>query len=394
MGQAYAAVAECDRPRHEVYVLTDLARSAWDLDQPAEGLDKVEQGQDRACKTYVLRLDAQGRPATSRSSRPSRRRASPPRGSRWRSGPGSGRSGPATTPGRRVLARRRHEGREAGRAPGQRRGRGHASRPPRLDAAARSTRASSGSAARPTRSTFDDARYFTFKVQPATKVLIVSDLADRRRFRRRRDRPRPRRSRPARPGLPGRAGSRPAEFLGQGRRPRPSGTRASSSQRRRQLDDADWGLLSGLRPRGGRAGRRPGRRLADADELQGHDPPARSCPRRLDARSTPPRRPTTFGKVADFTHPLFSGIPRSSTRCSAQVPVYRYWARQAATRGRGVLLLLRRQGPRPGRAGLQGAEDRPRPALDHPAVAPRPTPTRRDAWNEFPLADSAGRSST
>ena len=43
MGQAYSAVAECDRPRHEVYVLTDLARSSWNPDQPAEGLDQVEK---------------------------------------------------------------------------------------------------------------------------------------------------------------------------------------------------------------------------------------------------------------------------------------------------------------------------------------------------------------
>ena len=43
MGQVYPAVAECDRPRHEVYVLTDLARSSWNPEQPAEGLDQVEK---------------------------------------------------------------------------------------------------------------------------------------------------------------------------------------------------------------------------------------------------------------------------------------------------------------------------------------------------------------
>jgi hypothetical protein len=41
MGEAYAAVAECDRPVHLVYVLTDLARTAWNAGQPADGLDKV-----------------------------------------------------------------------------------------------------------------------------------------------------------------------------------------------------------------------------------------------------------------------------------------------------------------------------------------------------------------
>ena len=41
MGQVYAAVAECDRPVHVVYVLTDLARSAWNPAATVEGLDKL-----------------------------------------------------------------------------------------------------------------------------------------------------------------------------------------------------------------------------------------------------------------------------------------------------------------------------------------------------------------
>ena len=57
VGQAYRAVGPVDLPRHEVYVLTDLARSAWDLTQgrTVEGLDeraKVKGG----ISTYVLRL--------------------------------------------------------------------------------------------------------------------------------------------------------------------------------------------------------------------------------------------------------------------------------------------------------------------------------------------------
>ena len=57
VGQAYRAVGPVDLPRHEVYVLTDLARSAWDLGagRTVEGLDeraKVKGG----ISTYVLRL--------------------------------------------------------------------------------------------------------------------------------------------------------------------------------------------------------------------------------------------------------------------------------------------------------------------------------------------------
>ena len=43
MGQVYTAVAECDRPLRVVYVLTDLCRTSWLPDRSAEGLDKIEQ---------------------------------------------------------------------------------------------------------------------------------------------------------------------------------------------------------------------------------------------------------------------------------------------------------------------------------------------------------------
>ncbi len=63
MGQVYTAVAESELPLHVVYVLTDLARSAWDPDKPAEGLDqlaKSKQGPQRIkTTTFVLRLSPQ-----------------------------------------------------------------------------------------------------------------------------------------------------------------------------------------------------------------------------------------------------------------------------------------------------------------------------------------------
>ena len=43
MGEVYEKVTECDKPARVVYVLTDLARSAWNTGRPAEGLDKVEK---------------------------------------------------------------------------------------------------------------------------------------------------------------------------------------------------------------------------------------------------------------------------------------------------------------------------------------------------------------
>ncbi len=62
MGEAYDAVAACDRPVHLVYVLTDLARTAWNPERPAEGLDKVaklKSGKGAKMATFVIRLTPQ-----------------------------------------------------------------------------------------------------------------------------------------------------------------------------------------------------------------------------------------------------------------------------------------------------------------------------------------------
>ena len=54
-GLAYTAIADSDKPRHEVYIFTDLARSAWDLSHSVEGLEKAAKDKT-GMKTYVLRL--------------------------------------------------------------------------------------------------------------------------------------------------------------------------------------------------------------------------------------------------------------------------------------------------------------------------------------------------
>jgi hypothetical protein len=52
---AYKAVAASDRPRREVYVLTDLARSAWELSSPIQGAIDAKKAKEGAA-TYILRL--------------------------------------------------------------------------------------------------------------------------------------------------------------------------------------------------------------------------------------------------------------------------------------------------------------------------------------------------
>src|SRR5262249_36970813 len=55
MGQSYSAVLGSDRPRKEVFVLSDLARTGWDTQRPADGLDKVEKA-NLPVPTYLVRL--------------------------------------------------------------------------------------------------------------------------------------------------------------------------------------------------------------------------------------------------------------------------------------------------------------------------------------------------
>ena len=56
VGQAYAAVADSDRPRHEVYVLTDLARSSWDRDRGRSRDSTRSRRSSRASPPTSLRL--------------------------------------------------------------------------------------------------------------------------------------------------------------------------------------------------------------------------------------------------------------------------------------------------------------------------------------------------
>ncbi len=56
--QGYAALAESrrDLPRREVYILTDLARSSWELGRPIGGRDAAETELGSEIPTYVIRL--------------------------------------------------------------------------------------------------------------------------------------------------------------------------------------------------------------------------------------------------------------------------------------------------------------------------------------------------
>ena len=253
-------------------------------------------------------------------------------------------SGPATEPRRRVLARRRQqEGPEGRRAPRQRRGRGHLPHP--VQARARAcTRARSSSSGGTDFMAFDDVRYFSFNVQPADEGpgRRRPDATSTPSSSRRPSRPSPSTRRPGHPvAVQGRARDPqavpgPGPALAQGLR------RRLPAQRRRP--DADrLGQADGLRPRRGRAGRRPGR------------PGRRRRPTTARRRRRSCRRRSTRRRLAAAGHDL-RPRPNMTTRSSTATPSSRPRADRLAD-----LSLLGRQAGRRARGRSSGTPTAPRP---------------------------------
>ena len=98
------------------------------------------------------------------------------------------------------------------------------------------------------------------------------------------------------------------------------------------------------------------------------------------------KQPTTFGKVADYTHPLFSKYSKPLDEVLSQVPIFKYWSvtLPAGTSSRVLLsyadkapALIERvfKGARPGRVLLWTTP-----------LSRRADSNSPDAWNEFPTA--------
>ena len=387
MGQAYAAVVECDRARHEVYVLTDLARSAWNPAATVEGLDQLPKVKSGVA-TFVLRLTPQEvHDVAVVEAKPSASVAT--QGETGRDPRQAPVAGAGVEAGRRALPRRRPEGREAGRAARQRRGRGQVHDPQ----ARPGGRASPGLlrlSGAPDPLEFDDKRYFTFKVQPALKVV---------------HRLRPARSTPSSSAMR----STPTRRLSPGT-PRPfqvesvrdaglRRTRSGAAQGLRRRLPAQCpgarcrrlGPAQRLRPRGGRPRRRPGRSMSPRRTTPAR--PSRSSCRRRSARSQPRRR--TSASAGSTTPPTRSSaaIPRSSTRAGAGAGLSLLGG-HTRIEGARTLLTFADNAPALLERTIHGPQDRPRPALDHPPGAPDRSRSRPRPGTSFRAGSSAGRSTT
>ena len=342
MGQVYPAVAECDRPRHEVYVLTDLARSSWNPEQPAEGLDQVEKvkaSPGGKIATFVLRLGSQERADVAID-------AAEPASSVATQGEPVEIQGlvraQGTKPASRVvefyLDGVKKDEKPVELAPGGQvevsftdpsRAQGRGGPPGRAQAQRR---------ARPAR--VQRQPLLHLQGPAGAKVLLISDQAIDADFVAAALDPdpppgRPRRSRSSR--------VQPAEFVGQATATRSKDHAAVfllnvEAARRRRLGPAQR-----LRPRGRRPGGRPGRPLPAPRTTTGR-PPASSC--RPSSRSRSTAKAETHLRQDRRRHP--SAVPavcQGARAAARRCPGLPLLGRQAAARGARALLSFSDEAP-------------------------------------------------
>lgn len=383
MGEVYEAVAAADKPARVVYVLTDLARTAWDTDRPAEGLDKVEKikkSKAGRMATFVVRLaPGEIHNVEVEAAEPSRETATEGEPieilTRVRS------QGPGKEPVVRTV-----EFYIDGVKKNQKIVRIAPDHPEEIVFPAPPTlkegelhRGEIVVTGAPDPYEDDDRRFFTLRIRPPLKVLVIADRAVDGNFV----------AAALDPETPA-AGARTfrvernttAEFQAR--------DKASLSNYAcifltnvAELDQESWGALNGYVHQGGGLVVGAGNRCDAAN--YGGEIPGQLLPAQLDHPS--PRREITFGKVTDLTHPLFQRYGRDLDAQLVQVPVYHHWelkaqaqpiegTRTLVTYTDGTPALLERsfKGPRTGRVLLWTTP-----------LARNKDKRARDAWNEWPI---------
>jgi hypothetical protein len=378
MGQVYPAVAECDRPRHEVYVLTDLAKTSWKPDQPAEGLDQVEKAKTSPggkITTFILRLGVQDRHDVAIDA------AEPARNfvTQGESVEILGRiHAQGDKPAARLVefyldgVKKGEKPVEVPPGPGSQVEVSFAT-PPRLEGEIhRGELRLSGT---PDPLEFNDRRYFTFKMRPAYKVLLIRDQESDAEFV----------AAALDPDSPGAPKTiqvdkvRPAELVGRYR----DSLRNYASVfllNVATLDEESWGLLNGYVHEGG--GLVVG--LGDRCSAENYNGPTASqlLPAQLDQVASP-KSEITFGKIADVTHPLFQRFAKEFEAQLALIQVYRYWRLKPPPQGSRTLMSLADGAPALVERSFKGQKTG-RVQLWTTPLARRVRRTEREAWNDLP----------
>jgi hypothetical protein len=374
LGQAYKAVAAAEQPRHEVYVFTDLARTAWDAGRAADGLDVVKKD-PAGIATYVVRLA----PKVLRDAAVVE--AEPAAGFSAQDAPVTIRAvvrstGPATT----RLVELHLDGVKRAQETIKLAADGEAIvrfTTPKLKPGLR--RAEVRLAGEPDPLERDDHRYATLDVQPAQRVLTISDQAIDAEFVANALDPAAYREQGPRPFPVDRVLS--AQFTGSFTKPLKDYATIFLLNVR-ELPESDWGRLNQYVREGGGLVIAPGdRTLADALNTRA----AALLPATLGPVQSTKEVDFTFGK-ADVAHPLFDRNTGDLLAQFARVPISKYVAVTPLEGSRTILsytnndpALLERvfPGPRNGRVLLWTT-----------ALSRRPGSTeaeRRASWNEFPM---------
>jgi len=385
MGQVYTAVAESEHPRHVVYVLTDLARSAWDPEKPAEGLDqlaKSKKGPQRVnTTTFVLRLSPPeihnvAVDAVEPSSTQVTQGESVEIKAKIRS------QGPSAV---KRMAEFWLDGKKKDQksveigADGQTEVRFIT--PPQVQEGElhRGEVKLSGG---PDPLEDDDQRFFTFKIRPPLKVLALYDAAyDAEFLANALD---PDSSAVARPIMVER---RKAAELSARFRDSLHNYACVFLLNVASLDSAAWGVLNGYVHEGGGLVVAPGQRANPESynsEIATQLLPAELATKKLAAAET------TFGKVNDISHPIFQRGSKELATQLGMAPVFRYWTvkqnegtavHTLLSYSDGAPALIERvfKGPKGGRVLLWTTP------LCRIAVNVGEVKRRPDAWNDFPL---------
>jgi hypothetical protein len=232
------------------------------------------------------------------------------------------------------------------------------------------------------RMAFDDIRYFTFTTQPSMRVLVVADVVTDR------DLDALFVETALSPGDsvdPGAARSpykveRQTRREFQARRLSPKDFTAVFLLNVDTLTASDWGQLSGYVREGGGLIVAPGHR-AEASSYNGPNASA-ILPATLDEKRLAPAG-TSFAK-AEYDHPIFNRLPRQMDPELTGVPVYRYWSVKPVD-GSRPLLRLADGAP----ALLERIFKAPKPG--HVLLWTTPLSRRVDradpaAWNELPMS--------
>ncbi|WP_422927079.1 BatA domain-containing protein [Singulisphaera sp. PoT] len=400
LGQAYTALAGSDRARREAYVLTDLARSAWDLDRKVEGLDKVKKnpaGQaqakgkatraevnDSPINTYVLNLSpkevhnvtiAEASPVSGISTQGEslqikakiRSKGAPTtsrvdfvldgisRGQKQVTVPANGEEEVIfTTPklpagtGQDVGAGAVHQGTI------------------KLNGA-------------PDPLEFDDKRFFTFRVQPQLKVLVVSDLEVDGAFIS--DAIDPSALPPNVPRTCKVEMMTTSKFSDLGR----ESIRDYACiflNNVKELGASDWGKLSVFVHESG-GGLVIGLGNLSSPASYNSSIAANLIPATL-KEAKEAKADLTFGKVTDLTHPLFQRYSRVLDAQLAHVPIYKYWTVDVPKEGSRTLLAYSDGAPALLERSFRSAKTG-RVLLWTTPLARRSDISSPAAWNEFPL---------